>query len=103
MLNFNAQGQGCARPEQENAPAVEGAKEKRVQANFNAACSHAVNHYIEGQRDAEAFLVALRSTIGDGEELSTYLIRKLKGQPNVWLKGFCRSLQKAIEGGRDGR
>lgn len=103
MLKFDAGGQDGARPEKENAPAVEGAKENRLDAQFSAACGRAVNHHIEGQRDAEAFLLALRSAVGDGEELSTYLIRKLQGQPNAWLKGFCAVLQSAIGGGRDGR
>jgi hypothetical protein len=56
-----------------------------------------IDHRIRGEQDGAAFLAALRSTCGSGDELGDYLRRNLAGNPHAWLMGFARTLQKALE------
>ena len=59
----------------------------------------AIDHRIAGQRDAECFLLSLRTMLGDGDELSRFLLLKMQGQPSEWVRGFCRVIQKTLERG----
>ena len=53
-----------------------------------------IDQRIAGESDAEAYLIVLPSTCVDGEELSGYLIRKLKGQPSDSLSGSYPTIER---------
>lgn len=58
-----------------------------------------VDHRIAGQRDAECFLLSLRTMLGDGESLSRYFLRELQGRPSEWARGFLGRLEKELTRG----
>ncbi len=52
---------------------------------------------VAGTSEAEAFLIALRSNLGSGDELY-YFVRCMKSVPgDDRLRGACRHLQKQLE------
>lgn len=52
---------------------------------------------VMGQREAEAFLVALRANLGGGDELYHWLRTMKQGPNDDRLRGAARHLQKILE------
>ncbi|MEP6608810.1 MAG: hypothetical protein ABJA83_09035 [Burkholderiaceae bacterium] len=56
---------------------------------------------ISGQSEAEAFLISLRCSLGDGDELFYFMRTMNSGSGGEdRLRGVCRTLQKQIERGQ---
>jgi hypothetical protein len=55
---------------------------------------------VSGTSEAEAFVVALRSNLGTGDELYHWLRTMKQGPNDDRLRGACRHLQKMIERAR---
>jgi hypothetical protein len=54
----------------------------------------------QGTSDADAFLIALRGILGDGDELYRFLVTLRRERSDDRLRGACARLQKAIERAR---
>lgn len=67
--------------------------------------SDAVAETLKGERLADQVIRKVRDGFGHPDELSFALTEMLErdgqpGRPSPMLRGFCRLLQKVIEGGR---
>lgn len=60
---------------------------------------NAVDHRIQGQRAAEAFLQSLRATLGDGDSLARLFLRELQGKPSEWARGFLGRIENDLTRG----
>jgi hypothetical protein len=58
-----------------------------------------VDHRIQGARDAEAYLLSLRTMLGDGETLHRYFLRSLHHRSHEWIGGFLCRIEKELTGG----
>lgn len=55
-----------------------------------------VGEVLRGEADAATLLVVLKTTCGDGDEICRS-IERIGGSP-ARLRGFCRVLQREVEG-----